>query len=67
MKEYDEPQTPFARLINSEKLSQEEKQALLARREHLNPFGLRNELEKKLKWYIRIVDIRKKQSRETGS
>lgn len=66
VKEYDEPQTPFARLINSPYLSQEDKQTLLARREHLNPFRLREELDRKLKWYFRIVDIRKKQSQTAG-
>lgn len=67
VKVHDEPQTPFARVINCEHVSQEQKQTLLARREHLNPFRLKAELEKKLKWYFRIVDIRKKQSREVGS
>lgn len=67
VKEYDDPQTPFERLLNNEHLSQEQKQALLARIEHINPFRLRSELEKKLKWYFRIVDIRKKQSQGVGS
>lgn len=67
VKVHDEPQTPLARLINCEHVSQEQKQAILARREHLNPFRLKAELDKKLKWYFRIVDIRKKQSREVGS
>ncbi|MGE3263331.1 MAG: integrase [Bacteriovoracia bacterium] len=67
VKVHDEPQTPFARIINCEHVSQEQKQALLARRQHLNPFRLKAELEKKLKWFFRIVDIRKKQSREVGS
>lgn len=67
VKVHDEPKTPFHRLLESEQLSQEEKQALLARVEHINPFRVRQELEKKLKWYFRIVDIRKKQSRDVGS
>ena len=46
-----------------ESASVEEKEALLAKVEHLNPFVLRTELEKKLKWFYRIVDIRKKQSK----
>jgi hypothetical protein len=66
VKIHDEPKTPFERLLDSEKLSQEEKQALLARAEHLNPFKLKAELDKKLKWYFRIVDIRKKQSKAAG-
>lgn len=67
VKLYDEPTTPYQRLLQSPNLSQEEKQALMARRENLNPFHLRTELEKKLKWYMRIVDIRKKQSQRVGS
>lgn len=67
IKTYDEPKTPYERLLESPHLSQEEKQMLMARAEHLNPFGLKNELEKKLKWYMRIVDIRKKQSKAGAS
>ena len=67
VKVHDEPTTPYQRLLENEHVSQEEKQALMARREHLNPFVLKNELEKKLKWYMRIVDIRKKQSQRVGS
>lgn len=63
VKVHDEPKTPYQRLLESPHLSQDEKQALMARRLHLNPFGLKNELEKKLKWFTRIVDIRKKQSK----
>lgn len=62
VKVHDEPKTPFERLLESEHLSQDEKQALLSRAEHLNPFALKAELDKKLKWFFRIVDIRKKQS-----
>jgi hypothetical protein len=66
IKIHDEPKTPFERLLESQHLSQEEKQALLARVEHLNPFALRAELDKKLKWLFRIVDIRRKQSLAAG-
>lgn len=66
IKVHDEPKTPFERLLESQSLSQEEKQALLTRAEHLNPFALRAELDKKLKWFFRIVDIRKKQSQAAG-
>ncbi len=62
VKQYDEPKTPFERLLESEYLSQETKQALLARTDGLNPFALKAELDKKLKWYLKIVDIRRKQS-----
>ena len=63
VKVHDEPKTPFERLLECEHLSQEQKQAMLAKAEGLNPFALRAELDKKLKWFFRIVDIRKKQSR----
>ena len=67
IKEHDEPKTPYQRLIECPHTTQEERLALMARLEHLNPFRLRDELEKKLKWYFRIVDIRKKQARAVGS
>ena len=67
VKVHDEPKTPYQRLIDCPHVHQEEKLALMARLEHLNPFRLRDELEKKLKWYFRIVDIRKKQGRVVGS
>lgn len=66
IKVHDEPKTPMERLIESEKLSQEEKQILLGRKQNLNPFKLKEELDKKLKWYFKIVDIRKRQSRAAG-
>ncbi len=66
VKQYDEPKTPFERLLESEHLSQETKQALLARTDGLNPFALKAELDKKLKWYFKIVDIRRKQSQIAG-
>lgn len=66
VKVHDEPKTPFERLLETENLSQEEKQALLTKAEGLNPFVLKMELDKKLKWFFRIVDIRKKQALAAG-
>ena len=66
VKVHDEPKTPFERLLESEHLSQEQKQNLLGRVTDLNPFKLKEELDKKLKWYFKIVDIRKRQSRAAG-
>lgn len=40
VKVHDEPQTPIARIINCEKVTREQKQVLLARRQDLNPFRL---------------------------
>ena len=66
IKTYGEPKTPYQRLLESEALTGEEKELLKERVQHLNPFRLRIELNKKLKWYFRIVDIRKKQSSRTA-
>jgi hypothetical protein len=66
IKVHDEPKTPFERLLESDHLSNEEKQTLLARAQDLDPFALKAELDKKLKWFFRIVDIRKKQSQNAG-
>ncbi len=66
VKVHDEPKTPFQRLLDCENFSQTEKEMLLARVEQINPFKLKIELDKKLKWYFRIVDIRKKQSLAVG-
>jgi hypothetical protein len=66
IKTYGEPKTPYQRLLESDALTDEEKELLKERAQHLNPFRLRIELNKKLKWYFRIVDIRKKQSSRTA-
>ncbi len=66
VKVHDEPKTPFQRLLDCENFSQSEKEMLLARVNQINPFKLKVELDKKLKWYFRIVDIRKKQSLAVG-
>ena len=66
VKIHDEPKTPYQRLLECPHLSQEEKLALMARRQGINPFRIKDELENKLKWYFRIVDIRKKQSKAVG-
>ncbi len=66
IKIHDEPKTPMQRLLQSEKLSQEEKENLLGRVTDLNPFKLKEELDEKLKWYFKIVDIRKRQSKAAG-
>ncbi|MEN9724396.1 MAG: hypothetical protein RJB38_2382 [Pseudomonadota bacterium] len=46
-KEYDRAETPYQRLIKSNALSEERKQALRARKAQLNPFELQKDLEKK--------------------
>jgi hypothetical protein len=58
---YDEPRTPFDRLLASEYLSQDEKRTLAARKENLNPFELRAELNERLNSYLKTVGTRNRQ------
>ncbi|MCB0415449.1 MAG: hypothetical protein KDD50_14025 [Bdellovibrionales bacterium] len=48
-KTFDEPKTPFQRILNSDKLSSEEKEDLIENKKKLNPFQLKMDLEIKLK------------------
>lgn len=48
-KKFDEPQTPFERVLNSNKLTAEEREKLIEKKKKLNPFELRMGLEIKLK------------------
>ena len=57
-KAYDAPQTPYQRVMASEFVSPESKQALQAVREQLNPFILKQTIEKKLRkisQYVRVT------------
>jgi hypothetical protein len=53
---YEEPKTPFERLVNSEYISDEQKRSLREQKSKLNPFHLRLELEIKIKefWEIQM-------------
>lgn len=66
IKLYDDPKTPYQRLLDSKKLTPEQEQALKARFEKLNPFTLKRELEEKLKWFFKLVEIRKKEITEVA-
>jgi hypothetical protein len=57
---YDEPQTPYERLLESDHLEIEQKQRLKEQMKSLNPFKLRKELDKKLQDFFRVVEINKK-------
>ena len=48
-KKFDEPTTPYQRVLNSEAISSEEKEILKEKKKKLNPFKLRMGLEIKLK------------------
>lgn len=49
VKKYDEPQTPYQRLLASPPVSMQEKRQLQDRFQRLNPFTLNKEIERKLK------------------
>lgn len=54
-KEYDKAVTPYQRLIASDALTEEQKQALRERKAQLNPFELQKELEKKLREFDELL------------
>jgi len=49
---YDDPKTPYQRLLDSSFLTQEQEQKLRERKQQLNPFTLARELEKKLGFFF---------------
>lgn len=57
IKKYDLPQTPYQRLMNSEHVSLLQKEKLKMKYESLNPFELREIIEKKLKVIFSNVDL----------
>lgn len=58
-KVFDEPMTPYQRILNSEYVSADLKNKLKERKQHLNPFKLRMGLETKLKELSDKVSKRK--------
>lgn len=56
VKKYDEPKTPYQRLLLSPDLSQEDKDRLKQRMAGLNPFHLKKQLDAKLKIFFNLVD-----------
>lgn len=59
-KQYDQPQTPYQRLINSEAVSALQKEKMRQVFESLNPFDLQERTQQKLKNIFRYVDIKLK-------
>ena len=49
IRKYGPPQTPYQRLVQSEHLSQEQKQKLQSQFQQLNPLRLKEQIEQKLK------------------
>lgn len=62
IKTHDEPKTPYQRLMDSGLLTTDETNTLKATHEQLNPFELKKELEKQLKWFFRIVEVRNREA-----
>ncbi len=60
-KKYDEPKTPYQRLIDSPKLDPHFKKKLKLGIQGKNPFLLKRELDKKLKYFFQMVDNFKRQ------
>lgn len=56
IKHYDEPKTPYQRLIASGYLTTLQRKALIQKYNQLNPFFLRRELDAKLKIFFQMID-----------
>lgn len=65
-KKYDDPKTPFQRLIESEDISSSEKARLKEIIKTKNPFYLKKELDRRLKNFFRIAEMAKKQDMEAS-
>ncbi len=66
IKKHDEPKTPYQRLTESNHVTDKEKIIMRARLERLNPFELKKELETRLKWFFKIVEINKVRKLQAG-
>ena len=66
IKVYDDPKTPYQRLIESTHLEDQELTKLQEKFKRLNPFELKRELDEKLKWFFRIAEVRAKSMSQAG-
>lgn len=64
---YDEPKSPFKRLLESSYVPEEEKIRLKDTFHTKNPIYLKKEMDKKLKEFFKLVDDIKIRNRSTGS
>jgi len=55
-KEYDDPKTPYQRLLDSDKFTMYNKKKLKQNMAMKNPFFLKQELDKKLKLFFQLTD-----------
>ena len=58
-KEYDDPKTPYQRLLESADMSDEGKQALILRYQNLDPFKLSEGLDRLLKRFFELTKKRR--------
>ncbi len=56
-KKYDDPQTPYHRVLTSDKISEKTKQQLKSVHQSLNPFILKQTIEKKLRVIFKQVKV----------
>lgn len=66
-KTYDEPKTPYQRLLESDRLTLQQKRKLKESYAAKNPFFLKQELDRKLKIFHQLVEQRKRERKLTGS
>lgn len=66
-KTYDEPKTPYQRLMECDRLTLQEKRKLKEAYQAKNPFFLKKELDRKLKIFHQLVEQRKAARKLTGS
>lgn len=57
IKKYDQPQTPYQRLMQSQHINDLQKEKLTKIYRSLNPFDLKDKIEKKLKYIFMNVDL----------
>lgn len=50
------PKTPYQRLMEDNRISEETKEKLSLQKKQLNPFRLRSELDKKLGHFFNVVE-----------
>lgn len=66
-KTYDQPKTPYQRLLETDRLTIQEKRKLKEAYASKNPFFLKKELDRKLKIFHQLVEQRKRERKKTGS
>ena len=66
-KTYDEPKTPYQRLLETDRLPLQQKRKLKEVYASKNPFFLKQQLDAKLKIFHQLVEQRKRERKLTGS